>query len=82
MVLLWLAVAAVVGFIVWGLVKGLRTDDVRVDGQHVIITGGSEGLGLALAQLFAANGAHVTIVARNRQKLDVRSASSHCGSHC
>lgn len=76
MVLLWLLAATLLAFIVWGIVRGLRTVDVSVSGQHVIITGGSEGLGLALAQLLVANGAHVTIMARNRQKLEVRCCPS------
>ncbi|KAG1839561.1 hypothetical protein DFJ58DRAFT_812053 [Suillus subalutaceus] len=39
-------------------------------GLHVYITGGSQGLGLALAKLVARKGAHVSIVARNQSKLD------------
>jgi len=39
-------------------------------GKHILITGGSSGLGLALAKLVARKGANVTIVARNKQKLD------------
>ena len=34
------------------------------------MTGGSQGLGLALALLLAKKGAHVSIVARNQKKLD------------
>ncbi|KAJ7163991.1 oxidoreductase [Mycena crocata] len=40
------------------------------DGLHVYITGGSTGLGLCLAQILVAKGAHVSIVARNQEKLD------------
>ena len=36
----------------------------------IIITGGSSGLGLALAKRYAKTGAQVAIVARNRVKLD------------
>ncbi|KAG2070775.1 NAD(P)-binding protein [Suillus decipiens] len=39
-------------------------------GLHVYITGGSQGLGLALAKLVAQKGAHVSIVARTQSKLD------------
>ncbi|KAG1775867.1 hypothetical protein EV702DRAFT_1113512 [Suillus placidus] len=39
-------------------------------GLHVYITGGSQGLGLALAKLVARKGAHVSIVARTQSKLD------------
>ncbi|THH04008.1 hypothetical protein EW146_g10292, partial [Bondarzewia mesenterica] len=38
-------------------------------GKHVYITGGSSGLGLALAKQLAAEGAHVSIVARDKTKL-------------
>ncbi|KAH7906598.1 hypothetical protein BJ138DRAFT_1162259 [Hygrophoropsis aurantiaca] len=39
-------------------------------GLHIYITGGSQGLGLALAILLAKKGAHVSIVARTQSKLD------------
>lgn len=38
--------------------------------QHVIITGGSSGIGLATAQQFAKLGANVTIIARTPSKLE------------
>ncbi|MBF0587708.1 MAG: SDR family oxidoreductase [Magnetococcales bacterium] len=37
--------------------------------QHHIITGGSSGIGLALARQLAAQGAHLTLIARNEEKL-------------
>ena len=37
--------------------------------QHVIITGGSSGIGKALAILLAQQGANITLIARDRQKL-------------
>lgn len=39
--------------------------------MHVIITGGSSGIGLALARRYLASGAFVTIVGRSRERLDV-----------
>jgi 3-dehydrosphinganine reductase len=39
------------------------------DQQHVIITGGSSGIGLATACQLAAAGAHITIVARRPDRL-------------
>ena len=38
--------------------------------QHVIITGGSSGIGKATAKLLAQQGAHVSIIARTPSKLD------------
>ncbi|KAJ7054992.1 oxidoreductase [Mycena amicta] len=40
------------------------------DGRHVYVTGGSQGLGLAVAILLTRKGAHVSIVARDQEKLD------------
>ncbi|KAI1792649.1 oxidoreductase [Ganoderma leucocontextum] len=38
--------------------------------KHCFVTGGSRGTGLALAILLAKRGAHVSIVARDKQRLD------------
>lgn len=38
--------------------------------QHVIITGGSSGIGKAVAKLLAQQGAHLSLIARDRQKLE------------
>ena len=38
--------------------------------QHCLVTGGSAGLGLALAVTLAKRGAHVSIVARDQGRLD------------
>ena len=39
--------------------------------QHIIITGGSSGIGKALAKLLACQGANITLIARDRQKLEI-----------
>ena len=43
--------------------------DVRIDGRGAIITGGSRGLGRAMAMRFAESGAGVAIVARREDVL-------------
>jgi 3-dehydrosphinganine reductase len=42
---------------------------------HAIITGGSSGIGLAIAKLLASSGTSVSIIARDRQKLDAAAAA-------
>lgn len=44
--------------------------DVRLDGRSALITGGSKGLGLAMARQFAASGAEVAIVGRRPEVLE------------
>lgn len=43
-------------------------------GKHVLITGGSTGIGLSIAQILAQQGASVTLVARSQSKLDAAKA--------
>ena len=47
-----------------------QTSRFNVAGRTVIVTGGSQGLGLALARQLAAKGAHVVIVAQTVSKLE------------
>ncbi|MBN1995563.1 MAG: SDR family oxidoreductase [Anaerolineae bacterium] len=42
---------------------------MRFQQQHVIITGGSSGIGKATAKLLAAQGAHISLIARTPSKL-------------
>jgi NAD(P)-dependent dehydrogenase (short-subunit alcohol dehydrogenase family) len=44
--------------------------DLALNGQHVLITGGSKGIGFACAEEFCREGARVTLVARNQEGLD------------
>jgi len=46
-----------------------RLPALSLDGEHVLITGGSSGIGRAVADLAASKGAHVTFLARNPERL-------------
>jgi short-subunit dehydrogenase len=54
-----------IGYAVW---RRNRTK-LSLRGKVVLITGGSRGLGLALARRFAVEGAHLMLCARNEQEL-------------
>ena len=47
--------------------------EISLAGRAAIVTGGSKGIGLAVATRFAASGADVAIVARGREALDAAS---------
>ncbi|MEZ4467567.1 MAG: SDR family NAD(P)-dependent oxidoreductase [bacterium] len=51
----------------------------RFEGQGVVITGASAGIGEAAARGFAAEGAHVLLVARGVEKLEAVAASIRAG---
>ena len=54
--------------------------DIRLDGRSAIVTGGSKGLGLAMATRYAASGADVAILARNADAVErARAAISEKG---
>ncbi len=44
--------------------------EIRMDGRNALITGGSKGLGKAIATRFFTSGANVALVARGRQDLN------------
>ncbi|KAK5110380.1 hypothetical protein LTR62_006088 [Meristemomyces frigidus] len=48
----------------------MGSNRVLMNAKTVVITGGSQGMGRALARLLAQKGANVVIVARDRSKLD------------
>jgi len=47
------------------LVRSANRKRYSFRGRSVLITGGSRGLGLELARMFAAEGAHISIIGRN-----------------
>lgn len=58
-----------------------------LDKRTAIITGGSDGIGRAIAMRFAEEGAHVIICARTQAKLDetlasISNAGGKCEAHC
>lgn len=60
-------VGAIVSFGMIVSVLTRRRFDYR--GKHVLVTGGSSGIGLELAKQYLQRGANVSIVARNKDKL-------------
>src|SRR5258705_6186576 len=54
--------------------------DIRLDGKSAVITGGSKGLGLAMAERFAASGADVAILARSPDTLAEAKAKIQAGA--
>jgi len=47
---------------------------MSLEGQHALVTGGGSGIGLASARALAADGARVTLVGRNEEKLTAATA--------
>ena len=48
--------------------------DLHLRDKHILITGGSKGIGLACAQGFLAEGARVSLVSRDSAHLDAARA--------
>ena len=47
---------------------------MEIDGRVVLITGASEGIGRAAAELFGKEGARLALASRSREKLDALAA--------
>src|SRR5262245_57240611 len=64
-----LAIGAMGAGVVLAAQMWRRRDPYDFAGRSVVITGGSRGLGLVMARQFAAEGARLTLVARDEQEL-------------
>lgn len=56
-----------------------RVDEMPMAGRVVVITGPTSGLGLATVRTLACTGAHLVLVARNREKCDAVAAEIRQG---
>ena len=65
-----------VGLAIWSVSRLMRSE-FSFEGKAVVITGGSRGLGLTIAKCFAAEGARLVLLARNREELDRACAELH-----
>jgi len=54
--------------------KRLTAPGFDVAGKHVVVTGGSQGLGMSVAARYAKAGANVTLLARTKSKLEAAQA--------
>jgi len=54
--------------------------EIRLDGRTAVVTGGSKGLGLAIAEEYAKSGADVTILARDQGTLNEAKARIQAGA--
>ncbi|KAH7293601.1 hypothetical protein KP509_28G032300 [Ceratopteris richardii] len=70
--LMWYAPLAVlvVGVAFWALTRRPKMHIPSLKGKHVVITGGSSGIGLCIARQCAAEGAFLTLMARTTSKLE------------
>jgi len=58
-----------------------RKMNLKLNGKITVVTGGSKGIGLAVANAFAAEGAYVAIVARDPQGLEQARAQLQASGH-
>jgi NAD(P)-dependent dehydrogenase (short-subunit alcohol dehydrogenase family) len=54
---------------------------LELEGSVVLVTGGSKGIGLACARVFAEEGARVAIASRSAENLDRAAVTAFFGRH-
>lgn len=54
--------------------------DLKLGGRKIVVTGGSRGIGLDMARRFAQEGAHVSICARDAERLEAARAEISAGN--
>lgn len=64
----------VLALLLWVIDRFTRPKFYDLKGKHVVITGGSKGIGKALALRVAGQGADVTLMARNKEALQAAQA--------
>jgi 3-dehydrosphinganine reductase len=67
----FLLVTSTLVLIIYYVVKQNKRDRIDFLGKHVVITGGTQGIGYELTLEAFRQGAHVSVLARNQARLDV-----------
>ena len=80
LILLWIFGVDFAGILLTEIVHQIRAWKYSFAGKHVVITGGSSGLGLEMAKQIASESAKVTIIARNQTQLE--KAKDEITSYC
>jgi NAD(P)-dependent dehydrogenase (short-subunit alcohol dehydrogenase family) len=57
------------------------TADLPLAGMHAVVTGGGRGIGLAIARALAERGASLTLLGRERGRLDAAAAALPAAAH-
>lgn len=73
----YLLLALLVHLLIYVYVTRKRTKSIV--GRHVVITGGSKGIGLCLAVECAMKGANVTVIARDEKMLSKTKITNYWG---
>ena len=79
-IVLWILGIDVAGIVIVEVIRMFKYLHYSFNGKHVLITGGSSGLGLELAKQIASEKAVVTIVARRKDQLEL--AKQEIISYC